>query len=356
MSGNDTMPSYDSCDKVSDECPVDFTIYGDYLSTGASAFFGIAFLLCFLVQFFLGLRGRYWSLTIWLSLGVGFEVLGYLGRLLLSKRPWSMGGFTVQYLTLLLAPTLIAAAISVTFKHIVLWYGPEHSLLRPKLLPWIFVGTDFISIFIQIIGGGATAAASTGSSDNTDKIQKIGEVLTIGGVAFQIVNMVVCAVLMLLYAHRRKTAIKNQQYAAKAAGFDQGYASDDTGMYNYGRPVNARAGAPVKEAKRARLFCYALGVAYVAIIVRCSYRYVIFPLHDSLHYWKQLLIDFDSIFENLPGMGKDVIQNEALFYGLDGAPMLIAVLCITVLHPFYFFPALKPRNKTPQPYQEQYAM
>lgn len=39
------------------------------------------------------------------------------------------------------------------------------------------------------------------------------------------------------------------------------------------------------------------------------------------------------------------MKNEPLFYGLDSTMILVSVLAVTILHPFYFFPALKPRKK-----------
>lgn len=268
MAGNDTfIPTYDTCDEVSDLCPVEATIYGAELSKGAAVFFGIAFLTCFIVQIYFGIRARTWSFLIWLGLGTIFECLGYLARFSLARNPWSLNSFIVQYLTLLLAPTLVAAAISVTFKSIVIWYGKQWSVLRPALYPWVFVGTDFLSIFIQIVGGGATAAATTGNAG--EGVRKLGEALVIGGVAFQVANMMLCGGLMLTYTKRRMSAIKSGVHVLQGEG-QREFGSVDMGKR--GRKAMSRVSASEKEAKHTRLFVYALAVAYVAIIIRCSYR------------------------------------------------------------------------------------
>lgn len=316
MSG-DEPPTFKTCSEVNADCPVEATPYADYLSTPANVLFLIAFLLPFLINVINGLRGRMWSYTFWLGLAFVFEIIGYLGRILVSRRPWSMFGFAVGFLFLLLGPTLMAAAISVTFKHIVVWYGPKWSVIKPSLLPWIFVGTDFLSILIQLIGGAATTSANTGEEDN-ESLRKIGEAVTVGGVSFQIANMVICAGLMLFYAWRRKRDLAKERRSPKsdwnpgyptghaaAAGYnademqqipiggpDQRFNGYNQQWQNPGyptpgyqqqqapvsRPENSRNGASLKEAKRAKLFCYALGASYGLIIIRCIYRYVLHHL------------------------------------------------------------------------------
>lgn len=268
MPNNETfVPTYDSCDEVSDLCPIELTIYGTYLSKGAAYFFAIAFAVCFLLQVYFGIRARTWSFLIWLGLGTGFEVIGYWARTRLADNPWSLNSFIIQYLTLLLAPTLVAAAISVTFKSIVLWYGPQWSPLRPSLYPWVFVGTDFLSIFIQIIGGAASAANATGNGSETTA--KLGEALVIGGVAFQVANMLVCGGLMLLYTTRRRSDSK------KGVGLLESERHPEGGSVSVGSRSSipmSRSTATDQQAKRVRWFIYALAVAYVAIIIRCAYR------------------------------------------------------------------------------------
>ena len=303
-----SRPSYSNCDEVTPECPVEFTIYGDYLNVGSNAFFAVAYALCLIVIIFLGVRGRMWSFTIWLGIGVAFEVIGYVARIREHYDPWSSNTFIAEYATLLLAPTLIAAAVSITFKHLVLYYGPKWSVFRPSLYPWVFVGTDFLSIFIQVIGAGATAVATTGDASQT--VADLGEGLVIGGVAFQVANMIVCSALMLIYIKRRKNALRSggrvtvnnqssQDSFLQNQGYNGGYASQGQqqqqppayGGHGYAQPP-AQAQPPMQfekgnasfqtETKRAKWFVYSLMVAYPAIIIRCAYRLVLLSLPLSL--------------------------------------------------------------------------
>ncbi|KAK6207720.1 RTA1 like protein [Colletotrichum tabaci] len=307
MSTNETfIPTYETCKEVTDECPVEFTVYGTDLSKPAATFFGIAFGVLLVVQLYFGIRSRTWSFIIWLGIGTIFEVLGYWARTKLAENPWDLDAFTQQYLTLLLAPTLIAAAISVTFKHLVIWYGAQWSVLRPSLYPWVFVGTDFLSIFIQVAGGAITAANASGSS--SESMAKAGEKLVVGGVAFQVANMVCCGLLMLVYIVRRRSGLARGDRL-----------HEDASLINSDGQSLSRASATEEEAGRVRKFVYALVVAYIAILVRCSYR----------------------IAENIPAISLNILRNEPLFLGLDSAMIMIAVGAVTVFHPFIFFPFLK---------------
>ncbi|CCF38957.1 RTA1 like protein [Colletotrichum higginsianum] len=307
MSTNETfIPTYETCKEVTDECPVEFTVYGTDLSKPAATFFGIAFGVLLVFQLYFGIRSRTWSFIIWLGIGTIFEVLGYWARTKLAENPWDLDAFTQQYLTLLLAPTLVAAAISVTFKHLVIWYGAQWSVLRPSLYPWVFVGTDFLSIFIQVAGGAITAANASGSS--SESMAKAGEKLVVGGVAFQVANMVCCGLLMLVYIVRRRSGLARGDRL-----------HEDASLINSDGQSLSRATATEEEAGRVRKFVYALVVAYIAILVRCSYR----------------------IAENIPAISLNILRNEPLFLGLDSAMIMIAVGAVTVFHPFIFFPFLK---------------
>ncbi|KAM0327522.1 hypothetical protein ACHAQA_005812 [Verticillium albo-atrum] len=190
-----------NCTEVTAECPVSATLYGDYFSTGGCAFFVVAYVLLILCQMWFGWLSKTWSYTAYLFVGSLFELIGYISRLRMSFNPFISNAFIFQILFLILAPTLIAAAISLTFKHIVLYYGPEMSTIRPRLYPWVFVGSDFISIIIQSIGGAIAASASTGDNPDASKAD-LGNNLLLAGVAFQVVNMVVCGGLMLEYLRR----------------------------------------------------------------------------------------------------------------------------------------------------------
>ncbi|OLN86956.1 Uncharacterized protein C17G6.02c 2 [Colletotrichum chlorophyti] len=304
-------PSYSTCDEVSARCPVEATLYGDYFTKGACVFFAVAYGLLLAAQAFLGWRSKAWSFVSYLAIGTIFELSGYAARAVLSDNPWTFGAFVVQNLFLILGPTLVAASISVTFKHLVLRYGAEYSLLRPSLYPWVFVGTDFLSIVIQSVGGSVAAFATSGG-EGSETLSNVSSALLVAGVVFQVVNMVVCGGLMVIYAWRYRRG-----RPSRPVGSALEEESSEVGVRST-RGEKGRGG----DEGRLRIFMWAITIAYVAIIIRCIYR----------------------VPEMAGGWGSDLMQNEVTFLILDGAMILLAVLLLTVFHPAYFFPTLGKQN------------
>ncbi|KAI9166393.1 aromatic amino acid aminotransferase [Paramyrothecium foliicola] len=255
--------SYSTCDRVSPECPVENTIYGGYFTLGATATYATMFGLFLTAQVPLAFRARLWSYGSWLAAGTGFEFIGYVCRSVMVENPWNFDAFIAQNLCLVLGPTLVAAAISVTFKHLVLWYGPEYSLIRPNLYPWVFVGTDFISICIQGAGGGIASAA-----DNDESVFTLGNNLLLAGVSFQVVNMTLCGGLIIAYGLRRRQALISGPIQATDTGEATGTPAETVISPCY----HGTDESVHRNRKSVRLFIWALASAYIAIVIRCIYR------------------------------------------------------------------------------------
>lgn len=249
VDGTSFQPGYDTCAEVTLQCPVEATLYGDYFSRGPLIFFVVAYGILVLCQLWLAFKSRAWSFSIYLGIGTIFELVGYQSRLEMVDNPWNMDPFQKQLVLLILGPTLVAAAISVTFKHLVLYYGREHSVIKPRLYPYVFVGSDLVAIIIQ--GAGAVLAGQG------EDLSDLSSALLIGGVSFQMANMAGCGLLMLIYWKRYRAWCRDSR------GSTGQEAGDDLSQVD------------AVDGTRVRWFVWGITAAFMLIVVRCAYRYVV---------------------------------------------------------------------------------
>ena len=267
----------DLCSSVTPECPVELTLYGYTPNLAVNAFFTALFSLLCLAQIYIGITRRTWTYMIAVVIGTFGEAVGYGGRLMMHKNPWDDAGFKTQICCLVLAPSFLAAGIYLTLKHVVLYCGPEHSRLKPRLYPWLFIGCDFGSIVLQAVGGGVASAA--GSKGQDRQLTDAGNALIVAGIAFQVATMGVCALLMVDYFRRFLRAKKH---------------SSPTG--SYGSEWEKNSSEP-KVRRNFRIFCFAIAVASVTIWIRCIYR-----LPEMAGGWGNTLMRRENEFLILDGM------------------------------------------------------
>jgi len=265
---------------------------------GGNTLYTALFGLCLILQLILGTWRRTWTYLAVVSIGCFGECVGYIGRLLMHNNPWSQTGFKTQICCLVLAPSFLAAGIYVTLKHLVIYCGSEHSRLKPRLIPWIFIGCDFGSIVLQAIGGGTAAGA--GNHGQNKKLLDAGDALIVAGIAFQVATMAVCAIFMLDYYIRFQRAKK----AKSAAHLESEYEKNT---------------AYPKTSRNFRIFCFAIAVAFLTIFIRCVYR----------------------LPEMAGGWGNPLMQDETEFLVLDGMMVAIASIIMTVVHPGFFFEPMR---------------
>lgn len=245
------MSSTKGCKSISLECPVEATIYGYYPSLAGNIVMIAIFAICATSQVILGIKYRLRAYPIVVFLGCLGECIGYVGRVMMHSNPWDSGGFTMQILLIIISPSLLAAGLYLTLKHLVLHYGPQYSRLSPRFYAWLFVVCDAIGFLTQCIGGGIQASA-----DNTDKkTLDLGNSIMVAGISFQMATMVVCGLLSLefaynLYRHRRE------------------------------RKEMVRVASP-KGEKGFQFYMICFVVAFLAILTRCIYRYVIMFVYAS---------------------------------------------------------------------------
>ncbi|KAE9987582.1 hypothetical protein EG328_002223 [Venturia inaequalis] len=281
------MAQFINCTSVSPTCPISATAYGYAPTLAPNAALLTVFILVALSQIYLLTRYRLYSYSLVIIAGSAIEAVGYIGKLLLHDNAWSEKGLRIQIICLIVAPSLLAAAIYLTLKHLVLHFGSRYPRLAPKWYTWIFIGCDFISIVVQALGG---AVAVRHDKEQAEKGNKI----MIAGIAFQVITMIICGGLAGEFMWRLRRATRT------GAGAEGG-----------GR-----------TSSKAMLFFGAIVVGYVTILVRCIYR----------------------LPEMAGGWGGELMRNEAEFLVLDGLMVAVAAVAFTVFYPGIFFPEMR-QNK-----------
>lgn len=277
--------NFRQCTEVTPQCPAIATTYGYYPILSVNAFFLALFGLCCLASLAFGVWTKTWTYTVALGIGTLLETGGYAGRIIMNGNPWSDSGFRLQIVCLVLGPSLIAAAIYLTLKHFVLYCGPQYSLLKPRLYPWVFIGCDIGSIVLQACGGGI---AASGGKTNI-KLLNAGNNLIITGIAFQVATMAGCGLLVIIYIWRyhKGTPVKDQ--------------FNEKSDYQLSKEQGSISPARVK------LFGSAVVLSYFTVLIRCIYR----------------------LPEMAGGWGNPLMRNEKEFLLLDGMsvyPSLIDIV------------------------------
>lgn len=269
-------------------CPVDNTIYGYYPNLGVNAFFIAFFVLCAFIQAFQGWRGKTYFYGYVMVLGCLGEVTGYLGRVIMHGNPYSDLGFKIQISCLIISPAFVAAGIYLSLKHLVLAFGQKRSKIQARYYTWIFILCDSTSLTLQGIGGGFA-----GGAGQNQHLRNIGTDLMMAGIIFQVVTLVAFGGLALDYAFRTWRA--------------WGVVSADAKV--------------LMRQKRFKGFLAGLSLAFVTVFTRCLYR----------------------IAEMADGWANPIMRDKAGFIALEGFMIVIAVLAMTIFHPWWCFPQLSKR-------------
>lgn len=254
-------------------CPVEWTVYKYRPSLAANGTFIALYALAMATHLILGFRWKQWFFTSFMMLGCLFEIIGYIGRIILYNNPFSFGGFMIQICFVTTGPVFYTAAIYVTLSKTIKHFAPEVSRFKPQLIWWIFIPADIICLVLQGTGG-ALSTVSQGSS-------QMGIDVALAGLSLQVVILVLfCAIL--------------GDY-----------------LWRY-----FRSGSSGALSKRMQVFFGFVSAAVILILARCAFR----------------------CYELSKGyQDSDLITDEALFIGLEGVLIVIAVFCLCVGHPGLVF-------------------
>lgn len=162
----------------------------EYIPTlpGNAAYLGI-FALLFLAQTFLGIRYKTWGFLGGMLAGLGLEVVGYAGRIMLYDDVFNKDNFIIYLVGLTIGPACIAGAIYICLGRIITIYGVGLSILKPKWVTIIFIGCDIVSLVLQAAGGAMTATADDKEGN------QMGIDIMIAGLASQVASLTLFIVI-----------------------------------------------------------------------------------------------------------------------------------------------------------------
>ncbi|KAJ4004947.1 hypothetical protein NW752_011460 [Fusarium irregulare] len=254
-------------------CPIEWSVYQYRPSLAANITFIVLYGLAMGVHIALGIRWRQWFYMSFMMLGCIFEIIGYIGRIILYNNPFNFGGFMIQIVFITSGPVFYTAAIYVTLSKIIKHFAPEVSRFKPEVIWWIFIPADIVCLALQGTGG-ALSTISQGSSQR-------GIDIALAGLSLQVVILVLFCALLGDY------------------------------LWRY-----FRSGSSGALSSRMRIFFGFVSAAVILILARCAFR--CYELSEGYQ---------DS----------DLITDEGLFIGLEGVLIVIAVFCLCVGHPGLVF-------------------
>ena len=196
---------------------------------------------------------------------------GEIGRLILHNNAWSDIGFNLQIVFLTFAPAFLAAGIYLNLKQLIIAFGDSLSRIKPAWYTWLFISCNILSIALQGAGGGVASAASPDQKSLLDT----GNGVMVAGMIFQVVTLLLFGVLSVVYAFR---------------------------VWKYQHELDFEANT-LRQSLKFKAFLVALVLAYLVILIRCTYR----------------------VAEMSGGWGNPVMKEETLFLALDSLSVVFFV-------------------------------
>lgn len=260
-----------------DTCDFTLSQTGYRPNLGGNTFYTALFGLFFLAQIYQGVRHKTWGFMVAMLFGIGLEIIGYAARIMLNINPFNRDAFLMYIVCLTIGPAFLSAAVYLCLARIVIAYGESASRFRPATYTIVFCSFDFLSLLLQAIGG---AIASTANDQSTTQT---GINIMLAGLASQVASLLLFAALCgefawRLYKAPQSWSLKHQQ------------------LYT---------------SRLFQAFLWGLAVATLAIFIRSVFR----------------------VAELSGGFDGPLASNEGSFMALEGAMIVIACACLTLLHP-----------------------
>jgi len=252
----------------------------DYLpSLGGNALYAVIFGIYLITNVFFGIRYKTWGYGAAMFFGLAGEIIGYIGRIMLYQNPFDPTGndFLIYLVCLTISPAFLSAAIYLCLARIVIVYGEHLSRFRPRTYTLIFCGCDLLSLVLQAAGGGIASGATTYSQD------QLGINVMLGGLSVQVASLALFAALC-------------GEFAFRLFRSPNSWSTEHATLY---------------QSKLFKAFLCGLAVALLTIFIRSAFR----------------------VAELSGGFHGPLANNQISFMILEGAMIVIATSCLTILHP-----------------------
>lgn len=189
-------------------------IYGYTPSIAVAAFAAAWFFLHFVVHTVRTIQIRSWW---WIPFSVGliFEVIGYIARSLSAKKnPYDLIYFILNYFFIVVAPVFLAAGIYTILSALIPRVGRRYSFLPPRVILGFFITSDVISTVVQIAGAVLVGVKSSRQEDPTTANN-----ILLGGLAYQVFVMTIFVILVGVFQFRARRALREQRLVVFCLAF-----------------------------------------------------------------------------------------------------------------------------------------
>jgi len=270
--GNTTYPGNTT------EPTVPFNIFGYTPNKSLELAVVVFFILLTLVILVQNLWKRTWFMMA-LVIGGLIEVLGFGGMIYTTNNMSSVNGYIIYLVSVLIAPTVLAAADYALAGHIMLRGEAKVCCFTPKVTKYLFLICDIIAFFTQGVGG-----VIVGDAKTLDAIRTGANIVLYG----QCISLIVFVSFLLFAIVLHRRIIRNLH--------DAGYSKD--------------------QRKWTRIF-WVVYWNMLLLAIRAFYR----------------VAEFNDKLSTPPD---NTLSGQGYFYGLDTFLMILLMLSWAIFHPFRF--------------------
>ena len=142
-----------------------------------------------------------------MSVGLTFEIVGYVARSLSAKKdPYNLIFFILNYFFIVTAPVFLAAGVYTTLSVLINRLGRKYSVLPPKAVLWLFISSDIVATILQVAG-----AAMIGKAESARKDPTTPNDILLGGLAYQVFSIGMFIVLASSFVFRAREQIREHK-------------------------------------------------------------------------------------------------------------------------------------------------